>query len=228
MFARRALFVLLAAAWPSIAFAQAKAPGFQLQVDGVLYSPSGTVESVGGTQLSSLLPSGPGFAIGGSIGFARRWLVAARVAYFGSNQDGSFRFVDDLNTTGQPFADGSGPYALNRELHVTNVHGLLQYRRPLGNRMLWELELGGGVSQSRERLVLDSATGEKASAVGVQFDPSFAAGACLGYQAGWNTDVVGGLRWSKSLTGDGAVWTDGDSPSFMNWSLGVRYPHDTH
>ena len=161
MRARCLLITLLL--WPALAAAQgAKAPGFQLQLDGLVYSPGGTVASLGGTQLSSLLPSGPGFAVTGSVGFARRWLVEGRVAYFGSNQDGSFRFADGVAP--------SGPYALNRELHVTNVHGLLAYRRPLGNKLLWELELGAGVSQSREKLRLTDATGEKASAVGVQLE----------------------------------------------------------
>jgi len=206
--------------WPALASAQgAKAPGFQVQVDGLVYSPGGTVESLGGTQLSSLLPSGPGFAVTGSLGFARRWVVEARVAYFGSNEDGSFHFADGLPP--------AGPYAINRELHVTNVHALLAYRRPLAAKVQLELEAGGGVSQSRERLVLSNPTGEKASAVGVQLDPSYTAGAALGWLAGWNTDVMGSVRWSMSAVGDGAVWTSGDSPAFMNWTLGLRYPHDT-
>ena len=215
---------------PAPAAAQSgKAPGFQVQLDGLVYSPGGTVESLGGTQLSSLLPSGPGFALTGSLGVARRWVVEARVSYFGSDQDGSFRFVDVFNTNGQPFTDGAGPYALSRELHVTNAHGLLAYRRPLGGKLQWELELGGGVSQSREKLRLSDATGEKASAVGVQLDPSFAAGGSLGWLLQrWNTDVVGSFRWSRSFTGDGAVWSSGDSPSWVNWTLGVRYPHETH
>jgi len=229
MLARRALFLVLMNLVPALAAAQtAKAPGLQLQLDGLYYSPSGTVESLGGTQLSSLLPSGPGFALTASLGFARRWVVEGRVAYFGSNQDGSFRFVDEFNTNGQPFTDGSGPYALQRELHVTNVHALIAYRHPLAAKFLWELELGGGVSQSREELRLTNATGEKASAVGSQLDPSFAAGGALGWTLGWNTDMVGSLRWSKSFTGDGAVWSSGDSPAYMNWTLGLRYPHETH
>jgi hypothetical protein len=219
MRARRALLITLLL-WPASAAAQgAKAPGFQLQLDGLLYSPSGTVASLGGTQLSSLLPSGPGFAVTGSLGFARRWLVEGRVAYFGSHQDDSFRFADGVPP--------SGPYALNRELHVTNVHGLLAYRRPLANKFLWELELGAGVSQSREKLRLTDATGEKASAVGVQLDPSYAAGGSLGYLTRWNTDVLGSIRWSMTAAGDGAVWTSGDSPSYLNWTLGLRYPHET-
>lgn len=229
--ARRALPVLLTLllALPGLAAAQgAKAPGFQVQLDGLVYSPGGTVASLGGTQLSTLLPSGPGFAVTGSLGIARRWVLEARVAYFGSNQDGSFRFEDAFNTNGQPFTDGAGPYALNRELHVTNVHGLLAYRRPLANSFQWELEAGAGVSQSRERLVLTNANGEKASAVGVQLDPSYTVGGALGYRAGWNTDVVGSVRWSLTSAGDGAVWTSGDSPSYLNWSLGLRYPHETH
>jgi hypothetical protein len=38
---------------------------------------------------------------------------------------------------------------------------------------------------------------------------------------------MGSVRWSMSAVGDGAVWTSGDSPAFMNWTLGLRYPHDT-
>lgn len=230
MSARRALPVLLTLLlWPALAAAQGKkAPGFQLQLDGLVYSPSGTVASLGGTQLSALLPQGPGFALTGSLGLARRWIVEARVAYFGSNQDGSFRFVDQFNTNGQPFTDGAGPYALNRELHVTNVHALLAYRRPLAAKFLWELEAGGGVSQSRERLVLTNANGEKASAVGVQLDPSYTVGGSLGYTAGWNTDLVGSVRWSLTAAGDGAVWSSGDSPAYLTWTLGLRYPHETH
>ena len=229
MLARRALFLSIMTLVPALAAAQtAKAPGLQLQLDGLYYLPSGTVESLGGTQLSSLLPSGPGFALSASLGFAKRWLVEGRVAYFGSNQDGSFRFVDEFNTNGQPYTDGSGPYALSRELHVTNVHALIAYRHPLAAKFLWELELGGGLSQSREELRLTNATGEKASAVGSQLDPSFAAGGALGLTLGWNTDMIGSLRWSKSLTGDGAVWSSGDSPAYMNWTLGLRYPHETH
>jgi hypothetical protein len=110
---------------------------------------------------------------------------------------------------------------------VTKVHGLVAYRHPLGKQLLWELELGGGVSQSREGLRLTNANGEKADAVGVQLDPSFAAGGTIGYRTAWNTDLVGGVRWSKTFTKDGAVWSSGDSPSYLNWTLGVRYPHET-
>ena len=101
-------------------------------------------------------------------------------------------------------------------------------RRPLGGKLQWELELGGGVSQSREKLRLTDATGEKASAVGVQLDPSYTAGAALGYRMRWNTDLVGSFRWSMTSTGDGAVWSSGDSPAYLNWTLGLRYPHETH
>ena len=228
MVPRCALLVLLLAAPGSAAAASRNTVGFQLQLDGLVYTPSGKVQAQRDADLSALLPKGPGFALTASLGVFRSWVLAARVSYFGSNQDNSFRFQDQFNTNGQPFADGSGPYGLNRELHVTTGHGLLEYRHPLGGKLEWSLEAGGGVAQSRERLVLTSATGEKASAVGVQLDPSIAAGGSLAYLAGWNADVVGSVRWSKSLTGEGAVWSDGDAPSFFNWSLGLRYPHNTH
>jgi len=225
-FVRRLLPALLLL--PVVAAAQSRTPGFQLQADGLLYSPHGTVSAAGDAKLSSLLSSGPGFALTGTLGLTRHWVVGARVAYYSSDKDGSFRFVDQLNTNGQPFADGAGPFGLNRRLRATAVHGLLQYRRGVGPRVELVLEAGGGVVSARERLVLTSATGEKASAVGVQLDPSWAAGAGIAVTAGWNADVVAGWRWTGSLSGDGALWTQGDSPGYMNWTLGVRYPHDTH
>jgi len=229
MFARRTLLVLLTALWPALAVAQgSKAPGFQVQLDGLLYSPSGSLAAAGGAELSSLLPSGPGFALTASVGMARNWVAAARVSYFGSEQTDTFQFVDGMNTNGQPFADGAGPYDLKRQLSVTAVHALLQYRHVLGGKMEWALELGGGVANSREELRLTNANGEKASAAGVQLDPSLATGAQLAYHTGWNTDLVGAARWSMSLADDGAVWSNGDGPAFLNWTLGVRYPRDTH
>jgi len=62
----------------------------------------------------------------------------------------------------------------------------------------------------------------------VQLDPSYAVGAALTVQSGLNTDVVGGARWMGSFSGDGALWSQGDSPGYLHWTLGVRYPHDTH
>ena len=227
----RTLWVLLLlASWPAVAAAQSKkAPGFQVQLDGLLYNPGGSMASVGGADLSTLLPQGPGFALGGSVGLARHWILGARVSYFGSDQDGSFSFVDSVNTNGQLFTDGHGPYHLNRKLRATVILGLLQYRHPLGTRIQWALEGGGGVTKSQMKLVLSDASGEKANAVGVQLDPSIGAGGELGYlMNSWNTDLVAGVRWSMTLAGDGAVWTNGDAPSYLNWTLGVRYPHETH
>ncbi len=212
---------------PAAAGAQSGVPGFQLQVDGVLYSPQGTVAAANGAELSSLVSSGPGFAITASLGVRRHWVLGARVAYFGSEGDDAFQFVDQANTNGLPFTDGAGPYDLNRRLRATAVHGLLQYRRALGSQAEWLLEGGGGVVSARERLVLASATGEKASAVGEQLDPSWVAGAGLGWVVAWNTQLVASARWTGTITSDGAVWTTGDSPSYLHWALGIRYPHDS-
>ncbi len=224
---RRVIFLLATLSLPTVADAQSGAPGFQLQVDGVLASLQGTLAAANGAELSSLLSSSPGFAITASLGVRRHWTLGARVAHFGSEGDDVFQFVDEANSNGLPFTDGAGPYDLNRRLRATAVHGLLQYRRALGARTEWLLEGGGGVVSARERLVLTSATGEKASAVGEQLDPSWVAGSGLGLVVGWNTQLVASARWTGTITSDGAVWTQGDSPSYLHWGLGLRYPHDS-
>jgi hypothetical protein len=143
----------------------------------------------------------------------------ARVSYFGAEKDGQVTFSD--------IVPGVGPFSESRRMRETAVHGVFQYRKAAG-KFEWGLEGGAGVLTSRVRLVANSSSGEKASAVGVQQDLSFLGGASLAWLAGWNSDVVVSGRWIGTSTGDGSVWSSGDSPSFTTWSLGVRYPHDTH
>lgn len=217
-------FVLLA--HPS--HADTKAPGFQLQADGLRYSPSGTLAAADGAALSDLLASGPGLAVTGTIGLRQHWCLAARASYFQSSGSGRFRFVDDVNTNGAPVGDGAGPFDIDRKLRVTAVMGLFQYRRALGSKLELALEGGAGVVSARERLIIVSATGEKASAVGVQMDPAWSAGLGLAWLAAANSDLVFSARWTGSFEETGALWTKGDSPGYLQTAIGLRYPHDTH
>ncbi len=210
---------LLVFALPAFAAGSMRTAGFQLQADGLVHSPSGDVRAAGDAALSDRLGGGPGFALTGTLGVRPHLAIGARVSYFGSENDGSLMFTD--------IVAGVGPFAESRRFRGTAVHGVLQYRHATG-KFEWGLEAGAGVLSARERLVLTSANGEKASAVGVQQDASFMGGVSLAWLAGWNSDVVASGRLIGTSTGDGAVWSSGDSPRFTTWSLGVRYPHDTH
>ena len=222
-FVRPVLVVaLLVSALPARAATSMRTAGFQLQADGLLSVPSASNVASVGASLSSLVGNGAGFAITGTIGVRPSLALGARVAYFGSTGEHERFLIDPLAPL------GVGPFHEERRLRVTTVHAVLQHRRALGRRFEWALDLGAGVMSSRERLVLDSATGNKASLVGVQLDPSVAVGGQLAWLAGANTDLVANLRWNGSFTTDGAVWSKDDSPSFTTWSLGLRYPHDTH
>lgn len=216
------LVALLAGVVPAHAATSMRTAGFQLQADGLLHMPSGGDVAAVGFPLSTIVGKGPGFAITGTIGVRPTIALGARVAYFGSTGEREAWFVDPLAPA------GLGPFHEERRLRVTTVHAVLQRRRAIGPRFEWALDLGAGVMSSRERLVLDSATGTKASRVGVQLDPSVSAGGSLAWLMGANTDLVGNVRWNGSFTTDGAVWSKDDSPSFTTWSLGLRYPHDTH
>lgn len=222
-FVRTVLVVaLFALAHPTHAATSMRTAGFQLQADGLLQMPSGSNVAAVGFPLSTIVGKGPGFAITGTIGVRPSLALGARVAYFGSTGEREAWFVDPLAPA------GLGPFQEERRLRVTTVHAIVQRRHAIGPRLEWALELGAGVMSSRERLVLDSATGTKASRVGVQLDPSVAVGGHLAWLATANTDLVANVRWNGSFTTDGAVWSKDDSPSFTTVSLGLRYPHDTH
>ena len=214
-----ALLVLTA---PVMAAPSVPTAGFQLQADGLLHVPSGGEVASTGFPLSTMIGKGPGFALTATMGLRPHLAIGARVAHFGSTGEREAWFVDPLS----PY--GLGPFHEERRLRVTMLHAILQHRAFYGRRFEWSLDLGGGIMMSRERLVLDSATGTKASRVGVQRDPSYTFGTGLAWWAAGNTDLVASARWNGSFTTDGAVWSKDDSPNFMTWSLGLRYPHDTH
>ena len=193
--------------------------GLQVQADGLFQSPSGTLSAANAASLSDRIGSGGGFALTASLGVRPHLALGARVSYFGGDGEGPLTFSDIATV---------GPFNEARRFRGTAVHGVLQYRQAIGGKLEWSLEAGAGLLSVRERLVLTSATGEKASAVGVQQDPSFMGGLSLAWLAGWNSDLVMSGRWIGTSPGDGAVWSSSDSPSFTTWSLGVRYPHDTH
>lgn len=210
---------LIVSALPAFAAGSMRTAGFQFQADGLFASPSGNVRAAGGASLSDRIGSGAGFSLAPTIGLRPHVAFGARVSYFGAEKDGQVTFSD--------ITTGVGPFNESRRYRGTSVHGVFQYRHAAG-RFEWGLEGGAGVLTSRERLVASSSSGEKASAVGVQQDLSFLGGASLAWLAGWNSDLVVSGRWIGSSTGDGSVWSSGDSPSFTTVSLGVRYPHDTH
>jgi len=213
-----ALALALASAVPAHAQGSLSTAPFQLQADGVFQSISGTAQAANDQALQDRLDPGGGFALTASVGVRRHVALAARVQYLSNTGAGPFTFRDIAQV---------GPFHEDRRLRTTNVHGLLQYRHGAG-RFQWQVEAGAGVQSARYRLVLTSATGEKASAVGVQLDPSYTGGLQLAWLAGWDSDLVVAGRWIGVASGDGAVWSKGDSPRFLTWSLGVRYPHGTH
>lgn len=217
-----ALVVLTALAASSAHASKLRRENLQLQVEGLGFAPSGSLSAQGGAALSDLVGMGPGYALGATLGVRPSLAVGVRMLYFGASTQGTHTFVDEAAP------GGVGPFPQERKLRVTTVYGLLQYRHALGERALWSLEAGGGAAQSRERLVLSGTATEQASAVGVQLDPTYALGAGLAWRAFGNTALTLDGRWIGTLTGDGAVWADGDSPRYLIASVGLRYPHDSN
>lgn len=219
----------LAVTFSVAAAADTRTPGFQLQADGLMFGPLGNVPSQHDVALSSLFGNGGGFAVTGTLGLKPHWIVGLRVASFESSKDGSYVFYEMVVPPGQTIAPGSGPYLVNRKLSLLPVHVLLQYRRAITPAVEWQAEGGVGVVSSIDRMTLTSIDGhgELSSIPGYQRDPSWTVGAGIALKLPQNLDLVGSARYVATLSSDGAVWFKSDDPSFTNWTLGLRYPHDT-
>jgi len=219
-----------AAAMPVSASADSHTLGFQLQADGVLSTPMGQLASLGNTDLSDLYGSGNGFAITATMGMTRHWFVGLRVASFRGTKNSPVSFTDLPAQPGQALAPGAGPFTQEHFLRLLPIHALLQYRHGLGKSVEFIADAGAGLMSSSDvmSLMSEQGHGQLASIPGYQHDPSWTAGLALGVHATKDWDVIAGGRYTSIVAGDGAVWASGDAPGFANWTLGVRYPHDTH
>jgi hypothetical protein len=224
------LFVASLARVPAArsAAATGHTPGFQLEADGALFTPQGAIDQQHNAGLATLYGNGGGAAFGATIGIRTHWVVGARISTFRSTKDGTFAFNDLVNPPGGQAA-GTGPYDIERELRMIPIEFLAQYRMMRGP-LEWNAEAGVGVMSTTGHLTLTSrqGSGELSSIAGYQKDPLWSIGTSLALATPGNTDLVGSFRFLKLHTGDGAVWIKGDDPGFNNWSIGLRYPHDTH
>lgn len=219
--------MLAAVAVPSLTGA-AGPTGFQLQVDGVLTSPTGNLPSAHGTRLSSIIESGGGFAVTTSIGVTGRLFGALRVGSVRGRDKSSSSQFSELRPAGAALLPGSGPYDLVRKLDGIPVHALLQYRRVTKARVGYYIEAGAGIVSFTERLRLRSSAGELLNIAGYQREPSYTLGGGLALPVPGNFDLVVGAHYDGTHTGDGAVWAKQDNPGFMTGAVGLRYPSVTH
>jgi hypothetical protein len=227
---RTRLFVLVmlaVLAVPPLAGA-ARRTGFQLQMDGVLTAPTGNLPSAPGTDLSKLFGSSTGYAVTASMGISGRLVGALRVGSFrGRDKRGTTQF-SDLRPADAGLLPGSGPYDLDRKLNQLPVHVLLQYRRATKSRLGYYVEAGAGVISFTERMLLHSSAGDLLNIAGYQREPSYTLGGGLSFPVPGNFDLVGGVHYDGTVTGDGAVWAAKDNPRFVSGTLGLRYPRVTH
>lgn len=223
------LIALALVALPTVAAADTHTPGFQVQADGLYSTPLGKLPSGGHATLSNLFGNGSGFALTATLGLTQHWCAGVRVATYRSTKSGTTEFIDVGTPLGLDRAAGTGPFELDRELKLVPVQAILQYRRAVGARAEWSADAGLGIVSSTDHLTLRSAsTGQLASIAGYQKDPAWTIATSGAWRVPGNLDLIGTVRYCATIAGDGANWASQDDPSFTNWSLGLRYPHDTH
>jgi hypothetical protein len=218
---RRVVVVVLACVLVPFSALAATPPGFQLQGDVLAFSPVGSID---GTDLGDRFGSGAGFSITGSVGLTRRIVVAARVAHFRSRRNDTAQFADGGGVGITPQPQPSGPYDVRRTLIGTPVHGLLQWRQPLGSGVVLMGEAGAGITTFIERDRVSSGGVARFTISGYQQNFSATGGVGLGVALGPRFELAGHVNLIQVLTDSGDIWSEGDNPKFVTATLGVRYP----
>jgi hypothetical protein len=217
---RRAVLVLTLANLPGLASAASKTPGFQLQADVLGQTPVG---SIGAGDLSDRIGGGAGISVTASTGLTRHLIVGVRATHMRGHKDDTFQFDDNggLPIPSQPAP--SGPYDVRRSLWTTPVHGIAQYRQPIGGVMAFG-ELGAGVTSFIERDEASTTGGQYMFTIaGYQQNFSMSAGGGVGIPIGL-FEVTTGVSFYQAFTTSGDVWANGDDPKFVSFGVGLRYP----
>lgn len=229
LFLTISILAIAAAVMAPPASAARVTPGFQIEADGLLFSPMGELASQGGARSADLFANGGGMGGAATIGITPHLALGARIAGFQSEKEGVTWFDDMTSPDGVSLPSGSGPYRVTRQLKMLPLVGVAQFRNGRRDGFEWGLEAGAGIMSTEEHMRLLAGKTPLSSIVGYQKDPCWSAAFSLSHPyRRINVDVIGAGRWFGVLAGTGAAWVKDDNPGFMTWSLGLRYPHDTH
>ena len=196
--------------------AQAKTTGFQLELLGLGAQPtwsgsSGTAGFGGGTNVKLL------------FGLSRRLLIGGSVAYFKNDKDYAYAVflpgppvggVRAPRFRGQ-FLGGPG----HRVLSTLPVEGFIQLRSDRTKTLNGYAEIGGGVTTTNAKVTVGAN-----SLAAKEEDPSMMLGAGVIYGLGRNWEFTAAVDWHQAWSPGGPVWRDQDSPRFITFGVGVRYP----
>jgi hypothetical protein len=218
------------------AAAHAKPTGFQLEVQGLgaqpAWSGSRSAVNFGGGSGARML-----------FGFSRTVSLGVSVAYVKNVRE--YAYAGAL--PGPPVGGVSAPRTRRtilggpgrRSLSTLPVEIVGQLRSSRPGPINGYIELGGGITNSVAKVQITryQSAGSDTSAASrfllpvasvsnsaVQQSPSVIAGVGAILALGRNWELVGTLDWHQAFASGGKVWESGDSPRFVTFGAGIRYP----
>jgi hypothetical protein len=214
---RTRLTALALAALLLPAAAHSKTTGFQLEAQGLGAQPSwsssnSTVKLGGGT--------------GGRVlfGLSRNLYAGIAVAYFKNRRDYAYA----VSLPGPPVNGVRAPRDSNfalvggpgrRVLSTLPFEAVLQYRTARTAPLNAYGEIGGGVTTSIAKVNIGEASNSA-----IEQLPSLLLGAGVIASLGRNVEMTTSLAWHQSWSSGGKVWEPDDSPRFLTFGVGIRYP----
>jgi len=214
---RTRLTALALAALLLPAAAHSKTTGFQLEAQGLGAQPSWS-----GSNSTVKLGGGTGGRV--LFGLSRHLYVGASIAYFKNRRDYAYAVSLPGPPVGGVRAPRDSNFALiggpaRRVLSTLPFEGVLQFRTAHAGPLNGYAEIGGGVTTSIAKVNIG-----RASHSGTEQMPSLLLGAGAITSLGRNWELTTTLAWHQSWSSGGKVWAADDSPRFITFGVGVRYP----
>ena len=141
----------------------------------------------------------------------RRYAIGADIAYLKNQKD----FLVDVD----PRPNIVDLRTINRSLAALPIDVLFEARSDTHRRVSGYVQGGAGITSYTLRFTGGLQPLDRRQQA---FSYIVGGGAVVGLNR--DLEVVGGADWRRAVTVNGDVWLVHDDPSYLVWSLGMRYP----
>lgn len=220
-------FVVLLAVLSLAAFAPVarSATPVQFEAAGLVSQISGN-SGLGGGSVSDFFSTGYGFSLGISVGMGKHLSLGYRTGLFDDSKDIAPELAPPVWSSLPGYNRFQAANATNIHRKLTSIphHAILGYHARLGQRFGFYDEFGLGLTSFTGKM--EYYNGDRSqfrlSAYQLNFSMLLGGGVTWDYQN--LATLVAGVNVLMVPTQDGDVWSSGDNPQYIQFSLGFRYP----
>jgi hypothetical protein len=199
---------------------------YQFEANGIGSLLSGGSEFLGGHSVHDLFGKGYGFSLGVNAGFTDHLGAGIRTGLFRDTKDFSpslapARWASSANYSAFAAARAT---SVNRKLTTIPTLAVLQYRARIARGFGFFDEFGVGAASFTEKVAYERNGATSFVLANRQKNLVLQFGGGATYDLGPAASLALSASVLMVPSKDGAIWSGGDNPQFVQLALGIRYP----